>query len=70
MAKKRVMTYRCERCGTHTDTVEVNHIEPCLGKHGIWGCHHHQSNLEVLCVPCHRETTATQRAAGQLRKGK
>lgn len=65
-AKKRVMVYRCESCGTATDTVEVNHIVPCKGKHGVWGCWHHTDNLEVLCKPCHLQATALQRKNGLL----
>lgn len=44
--------------------VEVNHKRPIGGRHGESGCHHHQSGLEVLCPPCHRDVTARQRAVG------
>lgn len=66
LAKKAATYYRCESCSTFTQTVEVNHIVPCKGKHGVWGCWHHQDNLEVLCKPCHLKTTAQQRAEGKL----
>lgn len=60
--------YECARCGyLHKRTnIQVNHIVPCKGKHGTWGCHHHSANLEVLCKECHLETTAEQRAKGLL----
>jgi 5-methylcytosine-specific restriction endonuclease McrA len=50
----------CEGLTQHPD---VDHIEPCIGKHGVWGCHHHQSNLRVLCPPCHKKVTAAQATA-------
>lgn len=53
-------------CLIFTTKPEVNHIEPCKGKHGVWGCHHHQTNLEVLCRPCHLKVTAQQRKEGKL----
>jgi hypothetical protein len=40
--------------------VQVNHIVPALGLHASLDCIHHQENLEVLCVPCHRQVTAAQ----------
>jgi hypothetical protein len=67
-AKARVTFYKCERCGEFTDKVEVNHVDPILGKHGSWGCHHHQDGLEVLCKPCHLETTNAQRAEGKFKR--
>lgn len=63
-AKKRRQAFQCEHCEGYFKEVEVNHIEPCLGKHGVWGCHHHQNNLEVLCPPCHRIQTNRQRSEG------
>ena len=65
-AKKRVTFYKCERCQSFVEKVEVNHIVPCKGRHGAWGCHHHQANLNVLCKPCHLETTKKQREEGLL----
>lgn len=62
--KAAAARYLCARCGKLETKVEVNHIVPCLGKHDQWGCHHHLSNLEVVCVPCHRKITAEQRAQG------
>lgn len=41
--------------------LEVNHIKPCLGAHGTPSCAHHLSNLETLCVVCHRARTRAQR---------
>ena len=63
-AKAKVVLFRCASCEEAVATVEVNHIVPCRGKHGTWGCHHHAENLEVLCVPCHRVKTEEQRARG------
>ncbi len=62
--------YKCARCRKYfpRPDIQVNHIQPCLGKHGTNGCHHHQSNLEVLCKRCHVATTAEQRAAGLLKR--
>lgn len=57
---------RCTRCGA-TDALEVNHRLPLLGKPRTQSCHHHQTNLEVLCHDCHVEATAAQRAAGWFR---
>lgn len=62
----RIVLYTCERCGELVDKVEVNHLVPCVGRHGVWGCWHHQPNLTVLCVPCHREVTKEQRALGVI----
>lgn len=53
--------YRCVQCAA-TERLEVNHIEPRRGKGYGPGCHHHQSNLETLCKPCHQQTTREQRA--------
>ena len=64
MAKAKVALYRCESCEEAVAEVEVNHIVPCRGKHGTWGCHHHASNLEVLCKPCHKIKTDEQRERG------
>ena len=53
--------YRCAHCGINTQKIEVNHIIPCKGKHGTWGCHHHSDNLELLCHQCHVNETNKQR---------
>lgn len=63
-AKKRD-GYKCTKCGS-TKRLEVNHIEPCLGKHSECGCWHHQDNLETLCNPCHTDITKIQRAEGKI----
>lgn len=49
---------RCERCH-RAASLEVNHVLPRNGGGYGNGCHHHQTNLEPLCHPCHvAETTA------------
>lgn len=53
---------RCSRDALHRGALEVNHIEPRLGRGYALGCHHHQDNLEPLCHLCHLEVTADQRA--------
>jgi hypothetical protein len=45
--------------------LEVNHVVPCIGKHGQLSCAHHLDNLETLCLSCHRTVTSAQRAAVQ-----
>jgi len=56
-AAKRRDKYECVRCGQGRP-IEVNHITPCLGAHGVVSCAHHLDNLETLCRPCHRVHTA------------
>lgn len=58
--------YGPEGCEGFTQKIEINHIEPCIGKQGVWGCHHHLDNLEGLCKPCHLAATATQRKEGKF----
>mgnify|MGYP003643312458 FL=1 len=62
--KRKSAYYQCAHCGEFTQTIEVNHIVPCKGQHGVWGCHHHQENLELLCKPCHKKVTDEQRKNG------
>jgi 5-methylcytosine-specific restriction endonuclease McrA len=64
---KRRDKYRCVKCGSK-QKLEVNHIKPCLGKHGKKGCWHHISNLETLCHECHLVVTSEQRKSGKLTK--
>lgn len=66
-AARRRAKWRCTLCGS-SERIEVNHIVPCLGQHNLIGCHHHQTNLEVLCHDCHVERTRAQRAAGAFSK--
>lgn len=63
-AKKRD-GYKCTQCGAK-EKLEVNHIDPCLGKHQQDGCWHHQQNLETLCHSCHVGVTRKQREEGKL----
>ncbi|MBV9438464.1 MAG: hypothetical protein JOZ24_00580 [Candidatus Eremiobacteraeota bacterium] len=51
-------TWRAERRALR---LEVNHREPCAGKHRQLSCAHHLANLETLCSPCHRTHTAALR---------
>jgi len=60
--------YQCAHCLTEVETIEINHREPCLGKHAQNGCWHHTEGLEALCVPCHRAETKRQHQAGVLKK--
>lgn len=46
--------------------LEVNHIVPRNGRGYLPGCHHHQSNLEVLCRPCHVMETRRQNLGRKL----
>jgi 5-methylcytosine-specific restriction endonuclease McrA len=41
--------------------LEVNHIIPRMGAGYGTGCWNHQSNLQVLCHPCHVKVTNRQR---------
>lgn len=50
--------------------LEVNHIDPCGGKHGQLSCVHHLDNLETLCLPCHKEHTAALRASTAVARRK
>lgn len=67
-ALEKATWYACAHCEHlfQRHDIQVNHIIPCLGKHSIWGCHHHQSNLEVLCKDCHATVTAEQRSRGDF----
>jgi 5-methylcytosine-specific restriction protein A len=42
--------------------LEVNHLDPALGRHGELSCVHHLANLETLCLSCHKEHSAASRA--------
>ena len=66
MARKKAK-YRCQTCGSN-ERLEVNHIQPALGRHGEISCIHHQDNLIVLCHECHVKVTAEQRAAGLFKR--
>lgn len=69
-AAKRRDNYRCVTCGA-TETVdknlrsslEVNHIEPRVGRGYGMGCWNHLDNLETLCHDCHVKVTKAQAAA-------
>jgi hypothetical protein len=59
---KAMRTWRAEK---RIARLEVNHIVPCVGKHGELSCAHHLDNLETLCPTCHkRHTAALRKAAG------
>lgn len=67
----------CELCGDMepVDTAsgygeshcfEVDHIIPMSGAdRSQMSCLHHQDNLRLLCVACHRTVTAQQRTANK-----
>ncbi|OHU57105.1 hypothetical protein BKG82_13020 [Mycobacteroides chelonae] len=42
--------------------LEVNHIEPRMGRGYGFGCHNHLTNLETLCHRCHVAETNRQYA--------
>jgi len=52
---------RAWRAAKKVARLEVNHIDPCLGKHGQLSCAHHLVNLETLCARCHKLHTAALR---------
>lgn len=52
--------WTCDDCGGHDGTPEVNHVEPRAGAGYGPGCHHHQTNLQVLCHACHVAETTRQ----------
>jgi 5-methylcytosine-specific restriction endonuclease McrA len=54
--------YACVKCGSKRE-LEVNHIEPRVGRGYGWGCHNHPDNLETLCHDCHLVVTRNQHAA-------
>ena len=59
----------CARCGVTVGwTAEVNHIVPRNGAGYGRGCHHHQSNLEVLCRTCHAIETTRQLQERRVRQ--
>lgn len=64
LKKRDTAQWQCEVCGEFTANIEVNHIVPCKGQHGVWGCHHHQDNLQLVCPPCHKVITNEQRKRG------
>lgn len=67
-ARKQAAWYLCNRCGYlyQQHDINVNHIEPVKGKHSQFGCWHHQTNLEVVCVDCHAMITTEQRQQGLI----
>jgi 5-methylcytosine-specific restriction endonuclease McrA len=51
----------CDECQQPFDGApEVNHVEPRTGRGYGPGCHHHQTNLQVLCHTCHVAETTRQ----------
>ena len=51
----------CDQCGKRVGwSAEVNHVEPRNGAGYGAGCHHHQTNLQVLCHGCHVAETTRQ----------
>lgn len=51
------------RKNRRAERLEVNHVEPCVGRHRVLSCMHHLVNLETLCVACHKtHTTALPRS--------
>ena len=52
---------RAWRKEKRTARLEVNHIVPCVGRHGELSCAHHLDNLETLCPTCHKVHTSAHR---------
>lgn len=74
-AKKRD-GYVCVECGkAGTDHgigkrgLQVHHLSPILGRHGVSGCHHHLDGLVTLCKAHHLEAHRILAAKGQLELG-
>jgi hypothetical protein len=69
-ARRRMDRYACVQCGSQ-EHLEVDHIDPALGRHREPGCIHHLSNLRTLCggggQSCHQLRTNGQHARGELR---
>ena len=57
-----LLAMRVWRAAKKSARLEVNHIDPCLGRHGQLSCAHHLTNLETLCADCHKQYTAALRA--------
>lgn len=53
---------RCDECGARRNgmALEVNHVDPRVGAGYDNGCWNHQTNLQVLCHPCHVAETTRQ----------
>ena len=51
--------WKCVKCGS-TENLEVNHIQPVVGKGYGRSCRNHQENIEVLCRKCHAKVTRHQ----------
>jgi 5-methylcytosine-specific restriction enzyme A len=51
--------YRCAECGAEDQPVEIDHIIPAMH-----GGHNIGSNLQLLCIPCHKEKTKVELRAG------
>jgi len=68
--RKQAAWYMCAICEYmyQQHDINVDHIEPAMGKHGQWSCSHHADNLRVLCVPCHKQVTKEQHANGALKR--
>lgn len=60
--------YRELQIITWVPWLEVNHIEPRVGRGYNAGCHHHLANLETLCHGCHVAETTRQGADRRLIK--
>ena len=56
--------YECATCGSASYKVEVDHRQRLNGSVRWMSCFNHQSNLQVLCHPCHvAKTTRDGRLA-------
>ena len=65
--RKAEAWYYCAQCGTLSQDVHVDHINPAKGQHGRWSCIHHIDNLRILCIPCHKAHTRQQHQSGEFK---
>lgn len=63
--RRRMDGHACVQCGSD-QALEVDHIDPALGRHNVPDCIHHLTNLRTLCGgggnSCHQRRTNAQRS--------
>lgn len=65
--RSRRISGTCDACGKWAPALDRDHIVPLS-----WGGKHDRSNIQWLCLPCHKAKTAHERRTGppRLRKRK